>query len=211
MVEMDRTVLYNEITMADRDDRVIVSKCLAGDTNAWVEFVDRFSPLLFWTIKRKLNRCNASYLVNETEDIYQSLLSSIWHRRSLEQVSDRADIDPWLIVLASNLTIDYIRKRRLREKTLNETIEASIVDQNRPSPAPQTILFLDEAISCLKKKERAYLELNYMNGMKHREIAEAFNTSINSVSTIIARAKNKIRRHLKLKKMKEKLLCRTYI
>lgn len=189
--------------MDKNDERKLVQRCIAGNAEAWDEFVDRFSGLIYWAIKRKLNKYDCTYLMSEVEDIYQRIFTSMWEKKSLISVGERGNISPWIVVLASNFTIDFIRKKRTEENLLRHNLESEI----RSRDEEETILLredkrlLDEAIKLLNEKERAYLELNYIAGKKHKEIAEIFNTSINSVSTIIARAKNKIKRYIESKEL----------
>jgi RNA polymerase sigma-70 factor (ECF subfamily) len=186
--------------MDKSDDRDLIRRCIEGEADAWSEFVDRFSGLLYWAINRILNKYNCAYLMGEIEDIYQHLFASIWEKKSLMNVRERANISPWLVVLASNLTIDLIRKKRLEENYLRENLELKVNSQgDKELLRKEDRRLFDNAMRLLDKKERSYLELSYMAGKKHKEIALIFNTSINSVSTIIARAKGKIKKHIEEK------------
>lgn len=181
--------------MGTKSDKALVNRCLSGDTEAWSDFVDRFSGLVYWAIKRKLNRYYSAYLTSDIEDIYQRLFTTIWEKKSLSAVSERDNIGPWLIVLASNLAIDFMRKKKREEDFLQNrfTTEAQIRDEDSAVFVEEKMDLLNEAIRFLNEKERLYLELNYLSGKQHKEIADIFNAPVNSVSTIIARAKTKIR------------------
>jgi len=187
--------------MSNNDDRKLVQKCIEGDVEAWNEFVERFSGLIYWAIKRKLNKHDSAYLQSEAEDIYQRIFASIWEKKSLIGVSERGNIAPWLVVLASNFTIDLIRRKRLEEGFLRNSFESEAKSQYRDTPVllKENKRLLEEAMKSLNGKEKSCLELNYIAGKKHREIAEIFNISINSVSTIIARAKDKIKKYIESK------------
>lgn len=188
--------------MHKNSDIELVKRCIVGDADAWSEFVDRFSGLIYWAIKRKLNKYNCTYLTSEVEDIYQHIFASIWEKKSLANVCERVNISPWLVVLASNFTIDFIRKKRFEERFLRGDAEKEAIKHEEPHIfAEENKRLLDEAIKLLNEKEKAYLELTYIAGKRHREIAEIFNTSINSVSTIISRAKNKIKDYIKSKSL----------
>lgn len=186
--------------MAEKGDRKLIQKCLEGDAEAWSEFVERFSGLVYWVIKRKLSKYYM-YFESDVEEIYQRVLASIWEKKSLTSVSERGNISPWIAVLASNFTIDFIRKKRLEEDFLRDGFKS----ESRPRRPDEGILdredkrLLDEAIKLLNEKERAFLELNCIAGKKQREIAGIFNTSINSVSSTITRAKNKIKSYIESK------------
>lgn len=186
--------------MDKRDDRHLIKRCIDGDAGAWNDFVDRFSGLIYWAIKRKLSKYGAD-LMSEVEDIYQRIFTSIWEKKSLAKVSNRTNISPWLVVLASNLTIDFIRKKFFDENFLRYNIELELRSRDEePSIfSEENERLLNEAINLLNEKEKAYLELNYKAGKKHKEIAEIFNISVNSVSTVIFRAKNKIKGYIESK------------
>ena len=188
--------------MAKYGDRQLVRRCIEGDVEAWSEFVDSFSGLIYWAIKRKLNKYNCTYMESEIEEIYQRIFVSIWEKKSLMKVCERGNISPWLAVVASNLTIDFIREKSHEQ----DFLRWNLASKSRSQQAGKDILerddkhLLDEAVKLLSEKEKAFLELNCVAGKKHREIAGIFNVSINSVSTIIARAKSKIKRHIESKR-----------
>jgi len=104
-------------------------------------------------------------------------------------------------VLASNATIDFIRRKRFEENLLHSGPEPEALPQEKADTLPEEDKhLLDEAIKRLNKKEKAYLESSYTAGRKYKEIAEIFNVPINSVSTVIARAKKKIKRYIESQK-----------
>ena len=71
MLEIGELKLYNTFAMELNDDRELVRRCIEGNAEAWGEFIDRFSGLVYWAIKRKLNKYDNAYLENEVEDILQ--------------------------------------------------------------------------------------------------------------------------------------------
>ncbi len=184
--------------METKSDKELVSRCLEDGPDAWSLFVDRFSGLVYWAIKRKLRRYCPVYLNSDAEDIYQRLFASLWEKRSLEAVKDRDNISPWLIVLASNLAIDFIRKKKREEDFLKEDMpkDISAGDDYSSLFIKEKRNILDNAMGSLSEKEKAYLELSYLSGKKHKDIADIFNVPINSVSTTIARAKTKIKKFI---------------
>lgn len=188
--------------MSDNDHRELVQKCIKGDAEAWCEFVDKFSGLVYWAIKRKLSRYDTSYFMSDVDEIYQRIFASVWEKKSLMNVSDRSNISPWLVVISSNITIDFLKRRRTEENYIRDSQESKILSENQ-----NDIIFenedrrlLDEAMKSLNKKEKAYLQLFYAKGKKYKEIADIFNTPISTVSTIIARARSKIKEYIESKK-----------
>ncbi len=190
--------------METKSDKELVGRCLNGDADAWSDFVDRFSGLVYWAIKRKFNRYYSAYLTSDVEDIYQRFFAGVWEKKRLASISGRDNIAPWIIVLASNLTIDFMRRKKREEDFFqnNLTEEIPAADDNAVIFVQEKRDMLDEAMAALKERERACLELSYIGGKTHKEIAGIFNVPANSVSTMIARAKSKIKRFIEEKEEK---------
>jgi RNA polymerase sigma-70 factor (ECF subfamily) len=183
------------------DDRKLVKKCIEGNPEAWSEFVDRYSGLIFWAIRRKLNKFTYTCMESEVEDIYQYIFASIWEKKSLICVNERGNIAPWLVVVTSNATMDFIRKKCLEANIMRaETgLKNEPKDERELISLKENKRLLDDAMKLLNEKERSYLELSYISGKKYKDIAEIFKTSINYVSTTIARAKKKIKKYIESK------------
>jgi len=183
-------------------DRELVRRCVDGDAVAWNEFVDRFSGLVYWAIKRKLYKYDSADGESDVEEIYQRVMASIWGKRSLGTVRDRDNISPWLVVLTSNIAIDFLRKRYFEESMISGSDDPNIRHQDPEEPEFDDEYFrlLEEAMKLLNKRERTYLRLTYSSGKKHKEIARIFNTSEISVSVTISRVRSKIKRFIKSKR-----------
>ncbi|MBL7071794.1 MAG: sigma-70 family RNA polymerase sigma factor [Candidatus Omnitrophica bacterium] len=182
-------------------NKELVKRCVSGDHEAWSEFVDRYSGLIYWAIRRKLYKYDNAYMVSDIEEIYQRVFSSIWERKSLESVSERDNISPWLAILASNITIDFIKRRNFEENLLVRDHEVADRCQFDDHDNEQ-IRLLGEAMKLLNGREKACFRLSYGSGKKHHEIAKIFNISVTSVSVMISRARKKIKRYIEQKNKK---------
>ena len=115
--------------------------------------------------------------------------------RLLEHAPESQHAVPWLFRVATNLARDDARKRiRRHELGVPERIMRSYSD---PPPAPEQTIeregarrLLGEAFNALNERERMAL-LMREEGYSYKEIADAVDTSVGSLGTMIARALRK--------------------
>jgi RNA polymerase sigma-70 factor (ECF subfamily) len=119
------------------------------------------------------------------------------HRRPPDDV---AAVRPWLFVTGLNVIRDATKiasnRRRLLERRRSEYPRPS----RDPTPEERLELAEDharlrEALDGLRERERVAL-LMREEGFKHREIAEALDTTTGSIGTLIARSLDKLARAL---------------
>ncbi len=181
--------------MGEYDHRILVKRCLEGESRAWNEFVDRFSGLACWAIRRKLLRYGS--FDDDLKDIFQGLFASIWEKKRLSTVKERRNISPWMVVVASNAAMDYLKRKRHEHDAIRTyRNERSRTTGKRRALSGKKVCLIDEAISRLNEKERFYFELFYKAGKRHREIADTVRAPVNTVSTVINRAKQKVKSYV---------------
>ena len=99
----------------------------------------------------------------------------------------------WLRVVASRLTIDFLRKRRAPEVEVKETIAS-----DQPT-APDLVLdreqanMLLRAIESLSSRDRLVIELTYHQGLPPQEIASILKLSVGALYTQKSRILDKLR------------------
>lgn len=205
-------------------DKSIVELCIARDASGWPAFVGRFSKLAYWAINDRLKRYNLQFVEQDVEDIYQELFVSLWEKNRLNEIKDRAKISSWLVMVAGNAAIDYFRRKKNEGPKISASIFQGIRSDAREAaedltPAgtlssseddPRRTVYLKEldqilegAIGTLSLRERQAITLSFLYGKKHREIAQLLKLSINTVSTIIRRARTRLKRELKKRGIKD--------
>jgi RNA polymerase sigma-70 factor (ECF subfamily) len=86
----------------EQTDAQLVSRCRAGDTEAWNEFVERFSRYVYAICSRGFRLSQP-----DAEDVFQEVFARAFERLS-ELRSDDA-VRPWLAQLTRRLCIDRLR------------------------------------------------------------------------------------------------------
>lgn len=188
----------------------LVERCIAKDRDAWLEFIRRFQDTVTVSIKAKLSRHGFSFSEEDVKDISQSVFIDIWQKEKLLQVRDRNRVRGWISVVSQNASIDFMRRRHVAGRVSSLFDEEREVDaaglMPDKAPGPADILEIkdlqhtvNEFISQLPDKHRIVLSLCLLHNQTHREIAAILNMRNASVSSMIARAKKRLRRVLEEK------------
>ena len=202
----------------------LIEKCLAGDPSAWEEFASRYARLLAFSARKRLERFNIQVDDLQVEEIVQQILVHLWEGKKLAQIRDQQRITAWLAVIAGNFALNYWRhqNRRLDQRTvsLSENLVSGTADEfllsatvvaEGPSPREEIEQReqdqeLYQALGQLSEREQIILKGAYFLNQTHEEISQMLGIPRNTVSTIIERAKKKLRKILEEseKGMKEK-------
>ena len=179
----------------------LLKACSGGDEKAWADFVEEFTPLIRWAIKRKISRSFDFVDDGDISDIFQMTFAHIWSNNRLTSLKNPGSISAYLTIIAQNLTIDFFRKKkrlmRLKSRKLTEENPCMASNPRTESYNRQIEEDIQEQINGLPLKERRIMELDIFYDLKHREISEMMEISINTVSTVIARARESLKEKLK--------------
>lgn len=199
------------------DDKLIES-CIKKDKRAWELFVERYSKLVLWAIRDRLTRFRYNFSDGDVEDIHQEIFVALWSSNRLAQIRDKRKVAGWIVMVAGNAAIDYFRRMKRQMppnavsifeeivsseegegKTLADLLPAKTGNPGREFRLNELREALEAIIDSFDTKKKMVLKLNLFQGMKHREIAEALRLSIDTVSSIIVRAKEELKERLKQK------------
>lgn len=135
-------------------------------------------------------------------DLAEDVVQDVFVRLAERPPRDDGRMRGWLFRVATTIAIDAVRLARRRRALVDA--QPGLVPMGQPPPDPAAAVERDElrakvraALAELSEKERAVL-LMREEGFAHREIAEAVGTTTGSVGTMIARALDKLARHLDL-------------
>ena len=131
--------------------------------------------------------------------------------KKLECFRFECSFSTWIFRIATNTSLDHLRKHRQRKE--NDATRVNFegedydllnqVSDDRPACNPEKELLRSElganifcALRRLTPHERKVFELKHFHGLKMRAISETLNTSEGSVKTCLVRATRKLRSHL---------------
>lgn len=187
------------------EQELLVARALQGDQAAFGEIVDTYSTLMLRT---------AFMIVGDrdiAEDVVQDALIQAWHH--LPDLRKAGALRPWLMRIVVNQCISF--KRRLARTTafmrqaLSEQ-ETDLIAQAADDHKGRMERDWDlaRAIESLPIKQRVVIVLHYYNSMTLPEMAQALNTSENTLKKRIQAALTNLRRMLRTSTGEEERVAR---
>jgi len=147
----------------------LVRQMAAGDRDAFSVFYDRYAPVVFPLILR---------IVRDTgiaEDLVQETFLRVWNRVHAFD-SQKGSIGPWLLAVARNRAIDYLRSAGGRERNafeFEETDHPSLyTDMEKDILRSDKARVVKAALEKLSANQRQVIELAYFEGLSQTEMAE---------------------------------------
>lgn len=187
----------------------LVNRCVDKDKSAWNEFVFRFKAIVEKAIRTRFSRHNLSHRVEDIKDITQGIFLDIWEKNKLELVKDEDRLSGWLVIVAQNAAIDFIRAQAKFSRQRSIFIDnggepqdiAAVLPSQVNNPVDELIQndlvnILDILVDALEAKEKLILKLNIQYNLTHREIADLMKISINTISSILRRTLRRFRESL---------------
>ncbi len=123
----------------------------------------------------------------------------------------RYKFSSWIFKIATNLTIDWIRRKEVdtvsidgsRNAVSADEIEATSITVVSRDENPEELLEakqlgneIESAIGKLRPEYRAAILLRHVDGREYQEIAEILSLPLGTVKTYIHRGRNELREHL---------------
>jgi len=162
-------------------EKELVAACRRGDTSAYAGLVKVYSGRIFAICMGMLGNSH------DAEDIaQQALLKGL---ASIKQLRSDTQFGAWLIRIAKNLCIDFIRKRKPRQNAIDEPFEA----RRRSTEGYSK---LRAALAELPQDYRLTLVLFYFDGRSTKSIAETLGMSTGAVQARLSRARKNLRKLL---------------
>jgi RNA polymerase sigma-70 factor (ECF subfamily) len=169
----------------DFEERLValLERCAATDSAALEDLYRLTAPFLFATLTRMLKRRAVA------EEALQDVFVSIW-QRAAQFRPERGRAMAWLMSVARYRAIDLLRHERAAPTLVAELPErAAGDDEARTEPAPwlASSSLLERCIALLSDQQRRCLELAYVGGNSHEEIARLMGNPLGTVKSWIRR------------------------
>ncbi len=170
----------------EQTDAQLVSRCRAGDAEAWNEFVERFSRYVYAICSRGFRLAQP-----DAEDVFQEVFARAFERLS-ELRSDDA-VRPWLAQLTRRLCIDRLRLNTRDTPTEAEPDEREFDD---------VLASLDEAMTVRAALDkvgdpcREILDRFFCRDESYHTIGDMLAIPAGTIASRISRCLEKVRTEL---------------
>lgn len=125
---------------------------------------------------------------HDAEDVLQDTFLTLTRRAGAFRGDDAL---PWLLAIAGNRARDLRRRGGRRARREQAASRPEAVGGER-APAPD----LEQALGALGERDRAVVELRYVQGLTHAMVASTLGVSVRTAKTWAARALDALRQHM---------------
>lgn len=116
------------------------------------------------------------------EEVTQDAFLRVWHRA--EQYQLGTNFRAWLLQLTRNLAIDYLRRNRKRLEP-NPVWELDSAATENDSPHEEAYWIEHALHHHVSTEQRQAIELAFLQGFTHEQIAQRLNTPLGTIKTRI--------------------------
>lgn len=182
------------------DERALVARTLTGDDDAFAALVRIHQATVY----------NIAYRMVGQRETAQDLAQETFLRafKALDTFDLSRPFGPWLYRIATNLSINWVKRARLPMVSLDAPHPA-VEDDAEPLAIPDTSAEpaarfdqaemqtrLRKTILSLPPDYRVVIELRHFQEMSYEEMAEALNAPLGTVKTRLFRARRLLRDRL---------------
>lgn len=182
------TRLMSKTPKADAD---LVAELQRRDPNAMAELYDRYGRLAYALILRIVRD------VGIAEDLVQETFLRVWNRVQFFDQSKGA-LGPWLLAIARNRAIDYLRAVRSRDHNTVAFDEADHAFPSTDAAAFDNARQVKAAMRRLVPHHLRVIELSYFEGLSQLEVAERLGQPLGTVKSWVRMALKNLREELVL-------------
>ena len=186
--------------LADASDQDVVACAREGDERAYDEIVRRYGPAVYDDIFRVVG------IRELAEDLTQETFVKAFS--ALDRHGPDRNPSAWILRIANNTAIDYVRLKRPDSTRLLLTMTPGHIDRRgirmpTPSHTPtastdlrESAAALERAVQRLKPEYRRCFVLFHEGERSYDEIADMLDLPLGTVKSRLNRAKQELRRML---------------
>jgi RNA polymerase sigma-70 factor (ECF subfamily) len=173
--------------MNDPEESIRIARRLKErDPNAMADLYDAYGGVVHSRVHAMVQNAGVA------EDLVQEVFLTVW-QRAVAFDETRGSLSTWLLVMARNRAIDYLRSKESRVESKASPIELVPGSQQPLSPERDAIRFdmvarLKKAVTRLNLNQRTVLKLAFEEGLSHAEVSERLRRPLGTVKTQIRSA-----------------------
>lgn len=172
-------------------EQELVHSAQKGDTSAFGQLVEAHQSKIYSLCYRMTGNAE------DAADLTQEVFLSAW--RSLSRFQEQSSFGTWVYRMATNASIDFLRREK-RRQVLSMTMEEDSEERQAQVPderySPHRLLEQKEArqavanaLAALSPEHRQVLVLREMEGLSYTEMAHLLDLEEGTVKSRLARAR----------------------
>ena len=178
----------------EEDDRNLAERLKRREPDAMAQLYDSYGKLAFSLIYRIVRD------VGVAEDLVQETFLRVWNRAHGFDAG-RGALGPWLLAVARNRAIDYIRSSGWKMARGSLDLEyaehpSAFVNFEGDLLTRDREMRVRKAVDRLNENQRHVIELAYFEGLSQSEMAERMGQPLGTVKTWVRSALKNLREEL---------------
>jgi RNA polymerase sigma factor (sigma-70 family) len=192
-----------QTSLSSKEDTALIDRATLGDEKAFRLIVEKYSRALRFHITRMVR----------DKEIIDDLIQEIFLKAftNLGSYNTSFAFSTWLYRIATNHTIDHLRKKKLKTLSIDEPMQSKDGEMQFEIPdnstrADELILnkqrdkIILDALETLPTKYRQVIEMRHMEEKSYQEISEELDLPLGTVKAHIFRARELLYKYLKDKR-----------
>jgi RNA polymerase sigma-70 factor (ECF subfamily) len=176
-------------------DLELIEKLRNGHPDGLAATYDRYGAVAYSLFAR------ITHDKSVAEDLVQELFLRVWNRRGDFDAS-RGALGSWLLTIARNMAIDYVRSAHARFNTRVRSIDQTDSPQfSYKASEPESVIdnakAVRDAFAQLNTNQREVLQLAYFEGLTQTEIAARLEQPLGTVKSWMRSALGRVRLAIK--------------
>ncbi len=176
-----------------KNDFNLVQKAKEGDQKAYAELMQRYKDSIYFMVLKMVN--NKDDAMDLTVETFGKAFEN------LERYRPDFAFSTWLFRIATNNSIDFIRKKRITTMSIHQMgeddgedrtlqIKADVLNPEETSIKKQQTEQLKEIIDRLPSRYKTLITLRYFDELSYEEIAQQLDLPLGTVKAQLFRARD---------------------
>lgn len=179
--------------MVELDDRQLLEMYRSGEAEKMFnEMVRRYHSRIYWVARRMVKSHE------DADDIAQEVFVRAY--TALENFRGDSNIYTWLYRIAVNLSINHIRKQKVRKlMDISDYLPflAKDAEQDKGMMHDENVSLIERAIETLPEKQRAVFIMRYYDELPYEQISAILGTSVGGLKANFHHAVKKVAAYVK--------------
>lgn len=185
-------------------DRELLRRCLASETGAWKDFVDRFLGLFVHVVHHTAHARSVRVTNDDVDDLCGEVFVQILANNyaALRQFRGNSSLATYLAVIARRVVVREMARRRLAEAMGHVAAHGAAIDQaqgeslNGDRSSLRRVEDREEVermLEGLAEQDAQIVRQFHLEGRSYREISTGLGVPENSIGPTLARARLRMR------------------
>lgn len=190
-----------KVSKNTQEDRALVAAAKRGEPHSFETLLKKYRKSVYYMLLKMVKNAD------DAEDLTQEAFAKAFN--SIEKFDSKFAFSTWLFRIATNNTIDFIRKKRVQTVSIDAPVEGDDgsnmrFDVRDEELEPDDIMlkkqrkrYLHMAIDKLPEKYRVLVELRYFQEFSYEEIADELQIPLGTVKAQLFRARELLNQELR--------------